>query len=458
MRSSILSFLVVVICLSAPIWLNAQSKKEIRNSNSLVEQGNKSFNQRNFRAAIDKYVEAIKVNSANSAAHFRKGYAHYSLNEYDQALLDFDKAFSLGHNPIEIYKVRWYVNKEKKNFDAALSDLKLALEADPKNVLLLRGAGDVYVDKSAYREALDAYQKAVVAAPNDGDLYYKISNVQFNLGDPSGQASAAEEAVRKHTQFLGHALFLMGDAYQKQGKSAEALAAYQKSIQAKPDTYDAYRNMAEIYRSQNKFNDAIDISRKALPITENDGIIYTDLSWYYSLADRHDEAIQAAKAGILLLPKEYMAYTNLCRAYNDVNKPELAVKECTKALDINEKDGETHFYLGRAYDLSGKPAEATKAYKEAVKGLIEYTKVNPTYSDGYYLLGNAYYADNQREKAIEAYQKCLELSPGFVKARYNIGFIRALQKNKIAAMEQYNSLVKLDPALAEKLKAEIDKL
>ena len=107
--------------------------------------------------------------------------------------------------------------------------------------------------------------------------------------------------------------------------------------------------------------------------------------------------------------------------------------------------------------MAGRKADATRAYKGAVVGLVEFTQKNPTYSDGFYLLGNAYYSDNQPEKAIAAYRKCLELSPRFARARFNLGYILNNQKNKTAALEQYNSLLQLDPSLAAKLKAEIDK-
>jgi len=62
------------------------------------------------------------------------------------------------------------------------------------------------------------------------------------------------------------------------------------------------------------------------------------------------------------------------------------------------------------------------------------------------------------EKAIAAYTKCLQLSPRFARARANLGIIHVLRKNKAAAMDQYTTLLTIDPALAAKLKAEIDKL
>jgi len=166
------------------------------------------------------------------------------------------------------------------------------------------------------------------------------------------------------------------------------------------------------------------------------------------------QEILLAKARALNLT---VADSEVETAYNDAKKPDMAIRECNNALKRNPKDGETYYYLARAYDLTNKTDEATKYYKQAVVGLLEQTKNNPDSADGFYLLGNAYRADNQLDKAISAYMKCLELSPRFVRARYNIGIIQLRQKNKTAALEQYNRLLTLDPELAGKLKAEIDK-
>lgn len=454
------SFFFALIALFAiyPAVAGAQSKKDVKRSNQLVDLGNRDFRQKNYRAAVDKYAEAVAIVPKNAAAHFWKGYAHYYLKENDEALAALDSAASNGYAPVEIYKVRWYVNFEKKNYDAALADVSAALKVEPANQMLLRASGDINYEKENYRDSLVAYQLVAAQAPNDAELFLRIAKVNQRLGDYGAQAKAAEGAIAKRTQSLSEALAILGDAYQRQGKMTEAAQVFRKALDAKPDVRESYRTLSEIYRSENRYDDAIDILKRGLRQFPLDGEFYTDLSWYYSLAGRNDEAVQAAQAGIKILPDRYMAYTNLCRAYNDVKRPELAIGECNKALKLNPNDGETHFYLGRAYDLVGKSADAMRNYLKAVNGLISTTKGDPTNSDGFYLLGNAYFADSKREKAIEAYRKCLELSPKYVKARYNLGIIQVLQKNKAGALEQYNSLSTMDPVLAGKLKTEIDKL
>lgn len=441
-----------------PVEVNAQKPKQLKQAKKLLEEGDKLFNQKNYRGAIEKYAQSIIIAPNLPESHFWKGYAHYYLSEYDEALKEINSSEDLNFNkPIEIYKIRWYLNYQRKDLDAAYQDVQKGLQGEPGNLTLLMASGDINRAKGNFREALSAYERAVQINPNSGDLYYLIAISHSNMGNLNEQGVAAAEAIQKGTKFIGESYALLGESLQRVKKYNEATEAYQRSLTAKEDNYAVYRSLADIYRSQGRYQEAIDISRKGLRIFPNDGNIYTDLSWYYSLANRHEDAIQAAQAAIRFLPDQSLGYTNLCRAYNDTKQYQLAIGACNKALQINPNDGETNFYLGRAYDFIGKPLDATKYYDKAVNGLVEFTRNNPDYSDGYYLLGNAYFADNQPVKAIEAYQKCLELSPKFAKARFNLGFIYISRKDKASATEQYNALLNLDKDLAARLKTEIDK-
>lgn len=457
-RFFLLCIFVLTLMFGGVSVADAQSKKDRRKAEQLYEQGARAFNAKNYRVAIERYAESIVIVPNNSKAHYWKGYAHYYLNEFDPALSELNTAAGQGHPVGEIAAVRWYVHKEKKDYDAALSDIQIALQARPNDQNLLINAGDIYFDKGSMQEALAAYQKALLSMPNNGDLYYKVALIQEKLGNREAQKGAAAEAVAKNTQYLADANRLLGDAHFNLRENDAAIVAYTKAIASNPNLYQAYRNLTELYRAQSRLDDAIEICKKTLRVFPNDGNVYTDISWFYSLKDQHENAIEAAKAGIRLLPNQYMAYTNLCRAYNDTGKPELAVNYCNSALRLNPNDGETSFYLGRSFALQGKQAEAKQYYERAVNGLLKYTKDFPDYSDGYYLLGNALFANGQSERAIQAYRRCLELSPRFSRARFNMGYVQVVLKNKTAAMEQYNSLLSLDQSLAGKLKVEIDKL
>ena len=440
------------------------SKKDRKQADSLFKDAEKSFTQRNYRNAIDQYKQSIALVQANPSAHLKLAYSHYYLKEYDQALAELEIASTQGVKPIDISRLRYFLRMQKQDYQGALADVRELLKVEPNNAEYALAEADINSALGDDRPALEAYQRAVAQNPTNANLYFKIAVLQAKLGNIDGQISAAEEAIKRNTQFLGDAYSLAADGYLKQKKYDQAEQALTRAIdrwkaagEKKQEIYDSYRTLGDIYRRMNRFNDAIRITKQAIIDYPSDGTLYTDISWYYSLADRHQDAVDAARAGIQFAPKSSLAYTNLCRAYNDTAQYGLAIASCNGALRLSPDDGETYYYLGRAYDLTDKPNEATKAYDKAVKGLEKYTKENQDYSDGFYLLGNAYFANGQPQKAIAAYLKCLELSPRFIKARYNLAIIYAREKNKTAAMEQYNSLLAIDATLAAKLKTELDK-
>ncbi len=452
-RKFFIGFMTAFFLLTVFSFAPQEALGQPRKARKLVQDGDKLFQQKSYQAAIDKYAEAIVLAPNYPDAYFWKGTAHYYLNQYDQSIKDLTAALSQGYkNPLDVYKLRGYMNFQKQNYDAALSDASEVLKFEPSNISAAMTVADIYLIRKDWDNALPAYKRAAQIAPQNGDISYSLAYIYNQKGDTEAQGTAAADAIKKGTRYTGDAYFFYGDAQQKAGNSLEAMQAFERSVSAKPTIYATYGFLSEMYRAQGRFQDAVNITLKGLENFPNDGTLYINLTWYYSLADKHREAVEAGKNAVKYAPDSATGYTNLCRAYIDVKQYATAIEICNKALEIAPTDGETHYYLGRAYAELKRDDTAKKHYAKAVTGLIEFTKENPDYSDGYYLLGNAYFSVGNREKAIEAYLRCLELSPRFAKARFNLGYIYHLKGDKTAARGQYEELRKFDAVTAEKLK------
>jgi len=424
----------------------------------LLAQGDKLFNRKDYRSAINKYAEAIVISPNYPAAHYWKGYAHYYLNEYDQTIEELDTAFNQKHPPLEIYKLRWYVNYQKGNFDAALSDVQAGLVFEPQNKDFAKGLAEINFKKGSYQEAIPALEKVLLSEPDNGDLLYFLAASYSKTGNDKQQAFYADEAIKKNTIYLADSYILLGDSLVKSNKNSEAIEAYKRAVNIKPDmTEKFYTAFSELYRNENRLNEAADTAYKGLKIYPKSKDLLINLTWYYSLSDRFVEAVGAGQQAVRNAPDEFEAHSNLCRAYNDLKQYPQAIVECNKALKLNPTDGETYFYLGRAQASTNKAAPAAESFKKAVAGLIAYTRENPQDADGHYLLGNAYISDKQIQNAIASYKKSLELNPMFVKAHLNLGSVYFSTDNLPAAREQYEALLKIDKTYAEKLKAIIEK-
>ena len=435
----------------------AQTKKQIQNSQKLWEQGENLHRQKKFIMAIQKFDEAIKVLSPfpYPSAYFSRGWSRYFLGQYNEAIADFTVSLNQKQPPLQVYKIRCLAYYQIKDYDSALKDVEEVLKVDTSDANLYLVAGDIYRMKNNDRDALAAYMKAAEFQPNNADLQYFIAVLHSKSGDFVQQGAAALNAVQKGTKYQGEAWTLLGDSLQRSKKYTEAVEAYERALSAKPTMIEVYSTLSQLYQQLSRLDDAIKTANQGLKVNPEDGNLYIGLSWYYSLTDKNQEAIAAARQAVRILPKESMGYTNLCRAYKDIKQYDLAIQTCNNALMLKPNDGETYLYIGQSFDFQKKPDLATNAYKKAVAGLVDFTKDNPDYSDGYYLLGTAYYLTGQIPSAIDAYKKCLQLSPQFAKVIYNLGYMYVLSKDKTSARQQYNELLKINPDLAARLLKEI---
>lgn len=436
----------------------AQSKKDREKAQKLVAQGDRAFNQRNYREAIAKYAEAIILVPNFAPVRFWKGYAHYYLKEYDQALAEFDQALAKGFNkPLDVLRLRWFIYFEQKNYDAALADALEVVRLEPNVGSNYFSVGTIHQAKQQWAEALNYYKQGIRYKSDDGDIYYLMAECHANLGDFQNQGFAALDALKYKTRYVGESYYYVADALYRSKKYDEAIEFYERAINVKPEIYGSYNGLSDIYRIKNRFNDAIETTRKGIGLFPNDANLYVGLSWYYSLANRHQDAIIAAQSAINLDPKLSMGYTNLCRAYNDTAQYNLAIQACNNALRLSPGDGESHLYIARSYEFLKQTERATDNYNKAIAGLQKFTRENPEYSDGFFLLGNAYFAMERDREAVAAYTRCLELAPNFARARFSLGVTYNTMGRKDLAREQLEFLRAIDPALAERLRAVIEK-
>ncbi|MBL4593365.1 MAG: tetratricopeptide repeat protein, partial [Flavobacteriales bacterium] len=91
---------------------------------------------------------------------FERGLLNYLMDDFNSALIDFNKAILLGSDNDEVYYYRGVVNYETANYKAAMTDFNEAIELDPKNAMLYFYRGEVSHELKDNVKACEDWQKA----------------------------------------------------------------------------------------------------------------------------------------------------------------------------------------------------------------------------------------------------------------------------------------------------------
>jgi len=215
------------------------------------------------------------------------------------------------------------------------------------------------------------------------------------------------------------AWFDLGFVYNGLGDSEEAIAAYRKSVAAKPDVFESNLNLGLM------------LAKSGQP-----------------------DAEQFLRAATILKPTanadegHARAWLSLAHVLES-SKPDDAVEAYKQAAALEPKDAEPHLAAGLLLERGNRFADAEQEYKFALA-------IDPNSSDALTGLANIYMRGNRFSDAGEALRKLVAMRPNDPAAHLQLGRVLAAEgKNEdaIAELETTAKLAPADPALRQDLAA-----
>jgi superkiller protein 3 len=168
----------------------------------------------------------------------------------------------------------------------------------PTSALPFYGLGNTYFASQKYADALKLYQKALQIDPKMAAGYKKLGDTQRLLGREKEAISAYKNALQfgyntLETRFWLGTLMLetkqleeaikdleavalempkaevfisIGNGYEKLKRDVSAIEAYQKAIDADPNSALAYYKLADVFQSQREYTKAKEAYEKAISL------------------------------------------------------------------------------------------------------------------------------------------------------------------------------------------------
>ena len=210
----------------------------------------------------------------------------------------------------------------------------------------------------AYKEAIDAYSKAIALNPEDvntspychynrGMVFVKIAAYGFTIND----FNKAIELLPNYDEAYNSRGFsyysLANNNIEPTTNYGQALKDYNMAIKLNPRSVSAYVNRGSVNavlgfndKALNDFNAAIKIDPSgALPYGKR-GLLYLGKGFTEKSSYFHELAVKDFSSAIELDPTEQVLYGLLAGAYGALGKNELENKDLQTAARLGSKDAQ----------------------------------------------------------------------------------------------------------------------
>ena len=174
----------------------------------------------------------------------------------------------------------------------------------------------------------------------------------------------------------------LGETLQRLGKTAEAVAHFDRALQIDPDDAMAHNNLGVALWEQGKIIPAIQHYQRALRINPDYAEAHHNLGIALDDQGKVIEAIAHYHRALQIKPAYTQAHINLGNALQGQGKFSEAIEHYRQALRIKPGDAMAHNNLGVALQRQGRIAEAIEQYRQALR-------IKPDYADARNNLGKA---------------------------------------------------------------------
>jgi len=249
-------------------------------------------------AQIDFYQHSLTRGDANAhesaEAWTILGIAAADLKQNERSLNAFRKAAGLASGSEEHWLNLTRELMELSRYPDAISAVQDGLAANPKSYALHLRLGAAQLAAGHYAEAEKVFRDLVSAGDPLPTGYVGLAQVLLR----TGRAEEASDELAVAQQKLGPSFlisYFRGLAFDRSGKSEEAITAFQDALKLDPNNAEAHLSLGKTEMSAGRLNVAITELQEALRLSPNNDQARRLLSKAYARAgDKKQAAAYAA--------------------------------------------------------------------------------------------------------------------------------------------------------------------
>lgn len=393
---------------------------------------------RDYYKAIEHFNAALKNQGPPARILGSRADAHSQLGDHAAALEDIQVALEKDPKLPALYDTLGLLRLRAHDYEQAVRDFNQALELERENVPALVHRGQAYGALGSLKAARRDFERAVELSPDSREALTALCQARRLLRDPSAAVRDCSRAIELDPY---HA-----PAYLQRGLAHLALRNAPKTIEDVDAAVQLGLKRAEGYLAQAVAHAALreykeshasfERARRVDPAARSPEIRFWPPKgseaedFFNAMAD-----LEPQMRGDVSDPWVFLARGD---AFHNAEHYDKAVVEYTKAMEL---DGN----VAAAYAARGLSLSAQEAFDAAQQDFLRAIEIDGSDADARARLGTLLTLKRQYKAAAQELGRAAQLDAKNAEAWLRLGNAQYFLKNYKAALGSYEQAVKADP-------------
>jgi tetratricopeptide (TPR) repeat protein len=319
----------------------------------------------------------------------------------------------------------------------AKPEIERALQLNPVMPEAHNNMGMLLDNLDQHERATPYYQEAIRLCPSYSDALNNLGANLFEQGKTNEALAAFEAALGANPKtHLNLATYFL-----KIGSVEQALAHARLALRDDPRNSLAFYIAGNCFLSQGQAQEAADHYRIACRLKPEWAEAHENLALALEKLGRATEAQAEFDRAAALRPAAVALRVEQGRVLAENGQWAQATEKFQESIRLNPRNSEVHNRLGFVLAVQGKLAQAIPEFREALR-------LDPRSADAHKNLANALFKTGQPEPALAEYQEVLRLQSGNSVIHARVGTLLVGFGRSDEALAHFKEAVRLEPSNA----------
>lgn len=372
-----------------------------------------TVNKEDHALELLAHVEILEP--SNTDVFLTKGAIYSQLRNYEQAIVEYNKAVSDSDEPDSVYCNIALEYENMGNFDKTIEYLGKALEVNPDNDLAIFEAAYCFDLLSLTEESISFFKALIDRHPYSIEAWFNLGVSYINTGKYELAIDALDYAIAIEGDHE-HSWFHKGYAFSLMGRYNDALESYKESLSG-DDEGDALKfyYIGECYEKMEDYIKAASYFRKTTRLDPNLSDAWIGLGVCEMETGTPARAIKHMKKGLEQNPGNSGYLCILAEAFIANDQMNQAVECYEQAVESDPSDEDTWMDYCEAYVRDGNLGDATEILTRGLAKMPDSTSLHYRMAGCLFMDGKpregAFFLEEALMKDFHGHNELLEQYP-----------------------------------------------